>query len=124
MRAVMAAALVVLAGPARAEVVNLTGMPLYPNLNSAVMDPWTRTDTLGHWCTRLTAESSDPVAKVEAWYRKTWLGSSETDLTHDKNYKSIPTLFGIKLAWGIDSVAVFKVSSTAPTSIQLSRCSR
>jgi hypothetical protein len=111
-------------GPASAQIVNPTGMPLYPNLNSAVTDPWMRTDKMGHWCSRLTAESSDPVAKVEAWYRKTWLGSSETDLSHDRDYQSIPTLSGIKLAWGIDAVAVYKVSRTAPTSIQLSRCSR
>jgi hypothetical protein len=120
----MAAALIAGPQPASAQIVNYTGMPLYPNLNSAAMDPWKRTDFFGHWCSRLFAESSDPVAKVEAWYRKNWLGSSETDLTHDKDYDYIPTLSGIKLAWGIDSVAVFKVSAVAPTSIQISRCSR
>ena len=116
--------LAVFGSSASAEIQNLTGLPLYPNLNTAAMDPWMRTDTLGHWCSRLSAQTSDPVAKVEAWYRKVWTGSSETDLIHDKDYKDIATLAGIKLAWGIDSVTVYKVSRTASTSIELSRCSR
>jgi len=113
----------VLASPASAEVQNLTGMPLYPNLTSALMDPWLRTDTLGRWCSRLSADTSDSIAAVEAWYRKTWAGASETDLTQDSDYKSYAALTGIKLAWGVDSVAVYKLSRQAPTSIELSRCS-
>ena len=120
----MVAALALMVAPsAFAEIQNLTGMPLYPNLEKAAMDPWFRTDTLGHWCSHLSAETADPVAKVEAWYRKTWLGSSTTDLTHDRDYNRSTALTGVKLAWGIDSVAVYKVSAAAPTSILLSRCS-
>jgi hypothetical protein len=37
-------------------VVNLTGLPVFPYLSKAVMDRVTKTDALGHWCSRFTAE--------------------------------------------------------------------
>jgi hypothetical protein len=106
-----------------ADVRNLTGLPAYPSLTDAAMDPFARTDTLGHWCTHFYAATSDSLDRVEAWYRKVLTGASETDLSHDHSYKNYNSLFGIKLAKGIDSVAVYKVASQAPTSIDLSRCS-
>jgi hypothetical protein len=110
--------------PARsAETRNLTGLPAYPNLNSAVMDGVFRTDTLGHWCMRFWAATSDPLLVVESWYKKALRGSSEIDLSHDKDYKKFAGVFGVKLVLGIDYVVVYKTAGEAPTSIDLYRCS-
>jgi hypothetical protein len=98
-------------------------LPAYPNLSSAVMDGTFKTDTLGHWCMRFWADTSDSITTVEAWYRKTMLGSSEIDLTHDKTYKNYSGLVGVKIVLGIDYVVVYKTSGQAPTSIDLYRCS-
>ena len=106
-----------------ADTRNLTGLPAYPNLSSAVMDGTFKTDTLGHWCMRFWSDTSDSLSSVEAWYRKTLIGSSEIDLTHDKNYKNYAGLVGVKIVLGLDYVVVYKTSSQAATSIDLYRCS-
>jgi hypothetical protein len=106
-----------------ADTRNLTGLPAYPNLSSAVMDGTFKTDTLGHWCMRFWADTSDSLATVEAWYRKTLIGSSEIDLTRDKNYKNYAGVVGVKIVLGIDYVVVYKTSGQAPTYIDLYRCS-
>jgi hypothetical protein len=105
------------------DVRNLTGLPAYPNLSSAVMDGVFRTDTLGHWCMRFWASASDSLPAVEAWYRKNLIGASEIDLTRDATYKNYVGLAGIKLVMGIDYVVVYKTNRQAPTSIDLYRCS-
>ena len=105
------------------DVRNLTGLPAYPRLDSAIMDGVFRTDTLGHWCMRFWASAPDSLSAVEAWYRKSLVGASEIDLTHDKSYKSFTGLSGIKLAMGIDYVVVYKTAAQATTSIDLYRCS-
>jgi hypothetical protein len=102
---------------------NLTGLPAYPNLTRAVMDGTFKTDTLGHWCMRFWADTTDPLSTVEAWYRRALLGSSEVDLTHDKTYRNYSGLVGVKIVLGIDYVVVYKTSSHAATSIDLYRCS-
>jgi hypothetical protein len=120
----MAAQLLVFAPHALcADASNQTGLPAYPNLTRAVMDGTFKTDTLGHWCMRFWADTSDPLTAVEAWYRKALLGSSEIDLTHDKTYKPYRGLVGVKIVLGIDYVVVYKTSSQASTSIDLYRCS-
>lgn len=106
-----------------ADTRNLTGLPAYPNLSSAVMDGTFKTDTLGHWCMRFWADTSDSLATVEAWYLKTLIGSSEIDLTHDKSYKNYVGVVGVKIVLGIDYVVVYKTSGQAPTYIDLYRCS-
>lgn len=106
-----------------ADTRNLTGLPAYPNLSSAVMDGAFKTDTLGHWCMRFWSDTSDSLATVEAWYRKTLIGSSAIDLAHDKEYKNYAGLVGVKIVVGIDYVVVYKTSSQATTSIDLYRCS-
>src|SRR5579862_3954323 len=102
---------------------NLTGLPAYPNLTSAVMDGSFKTDKLGHWCMRFWADTADSLATVEAWYRKALTGSSEIDLSHDKAYKDYRGVVGVKIVLGIDYVVVYKTSSQAATSIDLYRCS-
>jgi hypothetical protein len=106
-----------------ADMRNLTGLPAYPNLSSAMMDGVFRTDTLGHWCMRFWSDTSDSIAAVEAWYRKALLGSSEIDLTHDKTYQNIAGVSGVKLVLGIDYVVVYKTAGQSATSIDLYRCS-
>jgi hypothetical protein len=105
------------------DLRNLTGLPAYPHLNSAVMDGVYRTDTLGHWCMRFWASASDSLPTVEAWYRKSMTGASEIDLAKDTTYKKYIGLVGIKLAIGIDYVVVYQAAGQAPTSIDLYRCS-
>ena len=119
----VAAQLLMFAPPLCADTSNLTGLPAYPNLSSAVMDGTFKTDTLGHWCMRFWADTGDSLTTVEAWYRKTLIGSSEIDLSHDKTYKNVRGLVGVKIVVGIDYVVVYKTSSQAPTSIDLYRCS-
>ena len=104
-------------------VYNLTGLPVYPNLSRAKMDQFTRTDAVGHWCARFSAETFDRLEVVEDWYRKVLVGASETDLNHDERYRNFVNLTGIKLALGIDSVTVFKTANQSTTSIELFRCS-
>jgi hypothetical protein len=104
------------------SVANLTGLPAYPNLTGAAMEPRLKTETFGRWCAKFTAETADSLATVESWYRKTLVRASETDLTHDEQYSFFPTLTGIKLALGIDYVAVYRTSPNA-TTIELHRCS-
>jgi hypothetical protein len=87
------------------------------------MDGTFKTDTLGHWCMRFWAATSDSLTTVESWYRKALRGSSEIDLMHDKTYKNYSGLIGVKIVLGIDYVVVYKTSSQAPTSIDLYRCS-
>ncbi|HEX3395235.1 MAG TPA: hypothetical protein VHS76_00960 [Steroidobacteraceae bacterium] len=106
-----------------ADTRNLTGLPAYPNLSSAVMDGTFKTDTLGHWCMRFWSDTSDSLSTVEAWYRKALTGSTAIDLAHDKNYKNYAGLVGVKIVVGIDYVVVYKTSSQATTSIDLYRCS-
>jgi hypothetical protein len=102
---------------------NRTGLPTYPNLASARMDPVLHTDILGHWCAHFAATTQDSAGQVEIWYRNKWRGASETDLTHDRAYQAFSDLEGIKLSIGLDSVLVYRLTRQAPTSIDLYRCS-
>src|SRR5277367_6445333 len=69
------------------EVHNLTGLPVYPYVTTADMDTVARTDTLGHWCIRFTAEASGSLQVVEDWYRKALVNPSETNLRNDQRYR-------------------------------------
>jgi hypothetical protein len=104
-------------------VYNLTGLPVYPRLAAARMDSVAKTDALGHWCTRFSAETNDALDVVEEWYRRALARASETDLNHDERYKNFPQLSGIKLALGVDSVTVYKAANQSRTSIELFKCS-
>jgi hypothetical protein len=106
------------------EVYNLTGLPVYPYLTTADMDDVARTDTMGHWCTRFTAEASAPLQVVEDWYRKALANASETNLRTDQRYRDYLNLTGIKLAVGVDYVTVFRTGNQPTTSIELFKCSR
>ncbi len=116
------APLSVIAAGSRAAVVNSTGLPTYPNLTNAFMDPVLRTDSLGRWCAHFSADTPDSIESVENWYRRIWAAASETDLAHDPDYGVYPNLNGIKLAIGVNSVAVYKVSARGTTAINLTRC--
>ncbi|MGA2343498.1 MAG: hypothetical protein ABSG29_09930 [Steroidobacteraceae bacterium] len=119
----VAAALCGAAAGAPASIRNLTGLPAYPNLSKAAMDEVYRTEALGRWCARFTATTTDSLPAVEEWYRKTLVQASETDLSRDEQFKSYPSLSGIKLALGIDYVALYRLANQS-TIIELHRCSR
>jgi hypothetical protein len=104
------------------DVYNLTGLPVYPYLTGADMDSVARTDTMGHWCIRFTAQASAPLEVVEDWYRKTLVNASETNLRNDERYKDYVNLTGIKLAVGLDSVTVFRTGNQSTTLIELFKC--
>jgi hypothetical protein len=108
--------------PANSVVDNLTGLPAYPNLTSAAMEKLLKTETFGRWCARFTGATSDPLSIVESWYRKALIRASETDLAKDNEYKIYANLSGIKLALGIDYVAIYRASNQQ-TTIELHRCS-
>ena len=123
--AALISALPLLSGVSAAsvEVNNPTGLPVYPNVDVARLDNRLRTDDLGHWCMHLSARSFDSLDAVEAWYRRALTAASETDLRHDADYGLYGNLDGIKLTKNLDFVAVYKISSQAPTSIDITRCS-
>ncbi len=98
-----------------------TGLPAYPNMQTAKMDSRLRTETLGRQCVRFVATSEDPLAVVEAWYRKTLLHASETDLQNDAAYAALGPLQGIKLAQDLNYVSVYRLANL-PTTIELHRC--
>jgi len=104
-------------------IQNLTGLPAYPHLRSATMERKPRTDVLGHWCFRLTADSYDSLDAVQDWYRKALVGASESDLTHDESYKAYTELSGIKLSMDLDYADIYKSAPQAITSITLVKCS-
>lgn len=110
------------AAAAPASIPNLTGLPAYPNLSKAAMDDVYRTESLGRWCARFTATTTDSLRAVEDWYRKTLARASETDLAHDERFRDYVGLSGIKLALGIDYVALYRLGNL-PTVIELHRCS-
>ena len=104
-------------------IQNLTGLPAYPHLRSATMERKPRTDVLGHWCFRLTADSYDSLDAVQDWYRKALVGASESDLAHDESYKAYTELSGIKLSLDLDYADIYKSAPQAITSITLVKCS-
>jgi hypothetical protein len=108
--------------PATSAIDNLTGLPTYPNLSSAEMDKVYKTETFGRWCARFTATTPDSLPSVEAWYRKALIRASESDLAKDERYRLYPNLSGVKLALGIDYVALYRTSNQQ-TNIELHRCS-
>jgi hypothetical protein len=111
------------ANSAPTDVRNPTGLPIYPNLTSARMEDRLRTDYFGHWCMHVSATTSDSLSAVEQWYRRALRSASETDLRRDGAYGDGADLDGIKLSVNIDSIAVYKTSQGATTSIDLTRCS-
>jgi hypothetical protein len=117
-----AAALCGVAAGTPASISNLTGLPAYPNLSTAAMDGAYRTEALGRWCARFTATTTDSLRAVEDWYRKALVRPNETDLAHDEQFNSYPSLSGIKLALGIDYVALYRLANQS-TVIELHRCS-
>jgi len=105
-----------------APIVNLTGLPAYPNLDRAAMDTVWRTENLGRWCARFTAETGDSLVAVEDWYRRALARASETDLARDARFSGYPALSGIKLVLGSDYVELYRLPNR-PTIIELHRCS-
>ncbi len=100
---------------------NLTNLPAYPNLSAAAMDGVLRTEELGRWCAKFTGVTNDSLGAVEQWYRTKLARASETDLARDVRFQAYPALSGIKLALGVDYVALYRLANQ-PTVIELHRC--
>ncbi len=109
------------AGAAEDIAKNTTGLPTYPHLRRAIMDPVPRS-TLGHRCTHYAAESGDSLEVVEAWYRNALPGSVESDVNQESPYGSYFRLTGIRLTKGNDFLTVYRTTDGASTSIELFRC--
>jgi hypothetical protein len=107
---------------AASTIPNLTGLPTYPNLDRAAMDPVFHTEDYGRWCARFTATSTDSLEAVAAWYRQRLRSASETDLQQDLQFARARPLTGIKLSVGRDYVAAYRLPDQR-TGIELHRCS-
>jgi hypothetical protein len=105
-----------------ATVPNLTGLPTYPNLDRAAMDPVLHTEDFGRWCARFTATTNDSLETVASWYRQKLRRASETDLARDQRFGRDPALAGVKLSLGRDYVAAYRLPDQR-TRIELHRCS-
>jgi len=100
---------------------NTTGLPTYPHISRAIMDPVPR-DTLGSKCIHYTADSPDPLDSVEAWYRHALPGAVESDVNQNSLYGDFFKLSGIRLTLGTDFVTVYRTANGRLTSIELFRC--
>lgn len=100
---------------------NTTGLPTYPHVGRAIMDPVPR-DTLGSKCIHYTADSEDPLQAVEAWYRHALPGALESDVNKSSPYGDFFKLTGIRLSLGNDFVTVYRTQNGKTTSIELFKC--
>lgn len=125
-RTVAAAALAIVlplvsAGLQAADDRNMTGLPTYPHISRAIMDPVPR-DTLGSKCIHYTADSPDPLDSVESWYRQALPGAVESDVNRNSLYGDFFKLNGIRLTRGTDFVTVYRTANGSLTSIELFKC--
>lgn len=109
------------AGLLAAEDRNTTGLPTYPHISRAIMDPVPR-DTLGSKCIHYTADSPDPLDSVEEWYRHALQGAVESDVNLNSLYGDFFKLNGIRLTLGTDFVTVYRTANGRLTSIELFKC--
>lgn len=100
---------------------NMTGLPTYPHISRAIMDPVPR-DTVGSKCVHYTADSPDPLESVEAWYRHALPGAVESDVNQNSLYGDFFKLNGIRLTRGADFVTVYRTANGRLTSIELFKC--
>jgi len=100
---------------------NTTGLPTYPHISRAIMDPVPR-DTRGVKCIHYTADSPDPLDSVEAWYRNALPGAVESDVNQNSLYGDFLKLNGIRLTRGADFVTVYRTSNGRLTSIEIFKC--
>jgi len=102
---------------------NTTGLPTYPHIGHAIMDPVPR-DTLGSKCIHYVADSEDPLDRVTAWYRQALPGAVESDVNQNPIYGGFFKLTGIRLTLGPDFVTVYRTANGKTTSIELFKCAR
>jgi hypothetical protein len=91
---------------------NTTGLPLYPHVNtgSEYGSLKTKTGTYRIY----TAQTSDAIASVEAWYRHALPKGVESKFDDPPNH-------GIKLMLGKDEVQVYKLDTAKPTLVELKK---
>ncbi len=97
---------------AQENAPNTTGLPMYPKLTTGSEYPSVKTKT-GHY--RIyTAQSSDPVAVVEGWYRKALPHAVETK--DDNSFTH-----GIILTVGKDKVLVYSLGKSTSAVVELQK---
>jgi len=112
----LAAAAALMATPtvatAQANQKNLTGLPLYPKLFTGTQYPASQTSS-GRYLI-YTAQSTDPLETVEAWYRhalpKATESKDDNNLTH-----------GIVLTNGKDKVLVYRLGNSKRAVVELQK---
>jgi hypothetical protein len=100
---------------------NTTGLPTYPHIGHAIMDPVPR-DTRGSKCIHYVADSEDPLERVTAWYRHALPGALESDVNQNPIYGGFFKLTGIRLTLGADFVTVYRTANGKTTSIEHFKC--
>lgn len=112
----------VLATAALAADANATGLPTYPHATGGSMDATYRSIPSGQHCIHYTTDTPDPLADVEAWYRKQLPDAKTDDVNKDSLYGSAFRLDGIKLLSGNDIVNIYRMSGQKTTSIEMFKC--
>jgi len=100
---------------------NTTGLPSYPHVTHAIMDPVPR-DTLGRKCIHYAADSEDRLEAVEEWYRHALPQAIETDVNRNSLYGEAFKLTGIRLTVGNDFITLYRTENGRTTSIELFKC--
>ena len=100
---------------------NTTGLPTYPHVTQAIMDPVPR-DTLGRKCIHYVADSEDRLEAVEEWYRRVLPNAAVSDVNQNSIYGEAFKLTGIRLTLGNDFITLYRTANGRMTSIELFKC--
>ncbi|MBS0431787.1 MAG: hypothetical protein JSS21_05215 [Proteobacteria bacterium] len=117
----LGATAIVTASAAHANQPNATDLPSYPGATNGIMDATYR-DTFGHSCIHYMANSAEPLATVEAWYRKQMAGAHETPVNADNMYGGFFKLDGSRLKRGNDFANTYRSQCQKDTSVELFSC--
>ncbi len=100
---------------------NTTGLPTYPHVTHAIMDPVLR-DTIGRKCIHYVADSEDRLEAVEEWYRHALPNAAVSDVNRNSLYGEVLKLTGIRLTLGNDFITLYRTENGRTTSIELFKC--
>jgi len=101
---------------------NVTGLPTYPHDAGGQMDAIIRSIPNGQHCIHYSSNSTDALAIVEDWYKKSLPNAKIEDINKNSLYGSYFKLDGIKLLMGDDIVNVYRMGDSKQTSIEIFKC--
>ena len=110
------------AGHAADSQTNVTGLPTYPHDAGGQMDAIVRSIPNGQHCIHYSSNSTDALATVEDWYKKSLPNAKIEDINKSSLYGSYFKLDGIKLLVGNDIVNVYRMGDSKQTSIEIFKC--